>query len=108
MSGIDPRIEESAANLGASRLRVFLSVTLPLSFPGIAAGATLVFILAMGIYVTPVIMGGGFVVTTPMIISDLVRNQYNWAQGAAISVLLLAVIGVLMAGLSRVRLRYAR
>jgi len=108
MSAIDPRMEESAANLGASRLRVFLSVTLPLSLPGIIAGATIVFILAMGIYVTPVIMGGGFVVTTPMIISDLVRNQYNWAQGAAISVLLLAVIGVLMAGLSRIRLRHAR
>jgi putative spermidine/putrescine transport system permease protein len=108
MSAIEPRIEETAASLGAPRLLVFLSVTLPLSLPGIVAGVTLVFILSMGIYVTPVILGGGFVVTTPMIISDLVRNQYNWPQGSAVSVLLLVVIGFLVAILGWLRPRHAR
>jgi putative spermidine/putrescine transport system permease protein len=108
MSAIEPPIEESAASLGASRLRVLLSVTLPLAIPGIIAGATIVFILAMGVYVTPVILGGGFVVTTPMIISDLVRNQYNWPQGSAVSVLLLVVIGLLVAALGLLRPRHAR
>ena len=108
MSAIEPPIEESAASLGASRLRVLLSVTLPLAMPGIIAGATIVFILAMGVYVTPVILGGGFVVTTPMIISDLVRNQYNWPQGSAVSVLLLVVIGLLVAALGLLRPRHTR
>jgi len=95
--GIDPRVEESAASLGASPFKVFWRVTLPLAAPGLAAGATLTFVLSMGVYLTPVIMGGGFVVTLPMLITDLVRNQYNWSQASAVAVLLLVSIGVLVA-----------
>src|SRR5262249_12720293 len=66
---IDRGVEESAASLGARPLRVFWHVTLPLSLPGVIAGFTLVFVLSMGIYLTPVIMGGTFVTTISMIIA---------------------------------------
>jgi putative spermidine/putrescine transport system permease protein len=93
---IDPSLEENAASLGASPWRVFAHVTLPLSLPGLVAGVTLVFILSMGIYLTPVIMGGSFVTTLAMTITDLVRNQYDWARAAAFSVMLLAFIGAVL------------
>ena len=66
LSSINNSLEEAAASLGAKPLSIFLNVTLPLSLPGIMAGCTLVFILSMGVYLTPVIMGGNFVVTLPM------------------------------------------
>jgi putative spermidine/putrescine transport system permease protein len=93
LNAIEPSIEESAASLGATAWRTFVHVTLPLSLPGIAAGSTIVFILSMGIYLTPVIMGGNFVVTVPMVITDLVHNQFNWANASALAVALLVFIG---------------
>ncbi|MDJ1009243.1 MAG: ABC transporter permease [Paracoccaceae bacterium] len=103
---IDRRIEESAASLGASPSAVFWRVTFPLSRSGLIAGCSLVFILSMGLYLTPAIMGGSFVVTTPMLITDLARNQYNWPLASAVSVLLLLAIGlILMATMSLQRRR---
>jgi putative spermidine/putrescine transport system permease protein len=96
LTAIDPSVEESASSLGAPPWRVFLHVTLPLSLPGIIAGATLVFILSMGVYLTPVIMGGGFVNTLPMIITDLVRNQYDWSRASAFAVVLLIFVGAIL------------
>lgn len=98
---IDRSVEESAASLGASPFVVFLRVTLPLSLPGAVAGATLVFILTMGVYLTPVIMGGSFVTTLPMEITDLVRNQFEWSKAAAFSILLLVFV-VLVLGVSQI------
>lgn len=100
LSAIEPSIEESAMSLGAPAWRTFLQVTLPLSLPGIIAGSTIVFILAMGIYLTPVIMGGNFVVTVPMVITDLVHNQFNWANASALAVVLLFVIGAAASALN--------
>lgn len=97
---INPAIEESAMSLGASPWRVFWSVTLPLSFPGAVAGATLVFVLTMGVYLTPIIMGGSFVTTLPMVITDLVRNQFEWSKAAAFAIVLLAFVGLVL-GLSQ-------
>jgi putative spermidine/putrescine transport system permease protein len=103
LNSIPKAVEEAAASLGASAGRIFLHVTLPLSLPGVAAGCTLVFILSMGIYVTPVVMGGNFVVTLPMLITDAVRNQYNWPLAAAMALLLLLAILVLVAASSRLQ-----
>lgn len=94
---IDPSLEENAASLGASPWRVLMHVTLPLSMPGLVAGATLVFILSMGVYLTPVIMGGSFVTTIAMTITDLVRNQFDWSRAAAFSMMLLIFIGLALA-----------
>lgn len=96
LSSINNSLEEAAASLGAKPLSIFLNVTLPLSLPGIMAGCTLVFILSMGVYLTPVIMGGNFVVTLPMLIEDAVRNRYNWPEASAMALLLLIAIGVMI------------
>ena len=93
---IDTRIEESAASLGASPANVFWRITFPLALPGVVAGCTLVFVLSMGLYLTPAIMGGSFVVTIAMLITDLARNQYNWPMASALAVLLLASIAVVL------------
>lgn len=96
LSSINNSLEEAAASLGAKPLSIFLNVTLPLSLPGIMAGCTLVFILSMGVYLTPVIMGGNFVVTLPMLIEDAVRNRYNWPEASAMALLLLIAIGLMI------------
>lgn len=93
---IDPAVEESAASLGASRARVFWHVTLPLSMPGVIAGFTLVFVLCTGLYLTPVVMGGNFVVTISMIIADLVRTQFDMGRASAFAVMMLAVVAGLL------------
>jgi putative spermidine/putrescine transport system permease protein len=93
---INPAVEESAASLGASPFQVFMRVTLPLTLPGAIAGATLVFILTMGVYLTPVIMGGSFVVTLPMVITDLIRNQFEWSKAAAFAIILLFFVTLIM------------
>ena len=96
LSSINNSLEEAAASLGAKPLSIFLNITLPLSLPGIMAGCTLVFILSMGVYLTPVIMGGNFVVTLPMLIEDAVRNRYNWPEASAMALLLLIAIGIMI------------
>lgn len=105
--GIDERLEESASSLGASPLSVFLRVTLPLSLPGLMAGASLVFVLSMGLYLTPTIMGGSFVVTLPMLITDLGRNQYNWPMASTLAVILLAAIALVLVASSSLRRGHA-
>jgi len=97
LRAIDPARERAAAGLGAAPWRVFVHVTLPLAAPGLIAAFTLLFILSMGLYLTPVILGGNFVVTLPMLITDAARNQYNWPYASAMSVLLLASIVAVVA-----------
>jgi len=103
LNSINKSLEEAASSLGAKPLNVFLSVTLPLSLPGIMAGCTLVFILSMGVYLTPVIMGGNFVVTLPMLIEDAVRNRYNWPEASAMALLLLLAIAIMIIISSRLQ-----
>jgi putative spermidine/putrescine transport system permease protein len=88
---IDRTLEEAARGLGAGRLRTFLEVTLPLSFPGILAGSLLVFALAISAYVTPVLLGGNNVLTLPMLIYQQVSASFNLGFAGALGVVLLAV-----------------
>jgi len=88
---IDLALEEAARGLGASRLRTFLEVTLPLSLPGILAGSLLVFALAISAYVTPVLLGGNNVLTLPMLIYQQVSSSFNLGFAGALGVVLLAV-----------------
>jgi len=95
MAKIDDRLMQAAETLGASRWTVFWRVFFPLSVPALAAGSVLVFILALGFYITPAILGGGRV---PMIANmlDLLINQMpNWELASALSVVLLALTLVL-------------
>lgn len=93
IQGIDPRLEEAARSLGGPRRKVFTRVLLPLSLPGIQSGTILVFVLACGAYVTPMLLGAGRVHTTTTTVIQLLE-QFLWPFGAALS-LVLAGVGLL-------------
>ncbi|MCA1026451.1 ABC transporter permease [Cytobacillus kochii] len=86
---IDPSLEKASAILGASPLRNFLSITLPLSLPGIVSGCVLVFSLSMSAYVTPALMGGANVPVMPVVVYDQINNLLQWTFGSALSYVLL-------------------
>jgi putative spermidine/putrescine transport system permease protein len=108
IGGIDERLEEAVMSLGASPVRAFLEVTLPLSLPGIMAGSLLVFALAISAYVTPYLMGGQQVLTLPMLIYQQIAATFNTAFASALGVLLLGVSIVLVVAYNRVLGRLAR
>lgn len=93
---IDPALGEAAMNLGATRLRTLLEITIPLSTPGILAGSLLVFVLAMGAYVVPALLGGRKVMMISNLISTVIIDSFNWPFGAAIATTLL-IIALLLA-----------
>jgi len=105
---IDPRLEEAARGLGASRVAAFLQVTLPLSAPGILAGSLLVFALAISAYVTPIVIGGYEILTLPMLIFQQVSASFNLGFAAALGVVLLAVALLLVFAYGRAMGRAAR
>jgi len=94
---IDPSLLRASSGLGASPWRTFLQVTLPLSMPGVAAGGLLVFVLALGFYITPAMVGGPREITLSMLIAQQV-DQLNWSYAATLSAVLLvtalAIIGI--------------
>ncbi|WP_126425259.1 ABC transporter permease [Brevibacillus marinus] len=95
---IDPSLYKAASILGASRMRTFFDVTLPLSLPGIVAGTTLVFSLSMSAFVTPALMGGSAVKVIPVIAYEQIMSTLNWPLGAALAFVLLGS-SVLLVGL---------
>ena len=88
---IDERLEQAAENLGASPLRAFLEVTLPLSLPGILAGSLLVFALAISAYVTPILLGGFQIMTLPILIYQQISANFNIGFAAALGMVLLVI-----------------
>ncbi|WP_027187125.1 ABC transporter permease [Desulfovibrio cuneatus] len=82
---LDPRLVDAAKDLGASSLRAFWHVTLPLTLPGIVAGCMLVFLPALGCFYVPEVLGGA----TNMLLGTFIKNQFlvanNWPLGAAAS-----------------------
>lgn len=94
MRGIDRNLLRAAGNLGAPPSAVFRRIFLPLSLPGIAAGSLLVFILALGFYITPALLGGQRDVMISMLIQQQI-SQLNWGFGAALAlVLLILALGI--------------
>jgi len=91
MRGIDPALVRAAHSLGASRWQAFRRVFLPLSAPGIAGGALLVFILSLGFFITPALMGGPSDVMIAMLIEREVEFTLNWSFASALAVILLAL-----------------
>jgi putative spermidine/putrescine transport system permease protein len=83
---------EAAASMGARPTAAFLSVTLPLSIPGIAAGCLIVFATSLGFYVTPALLGGGRVLVAATFIAREIEDTLNWTSAASASVVLLAVV----------------
>jgi putative spermidine/putrescine transport system permease protein len=93
MLRIDPNILHVARSLGAVPRRAFRHVFLPLSLPGIAAGCVLVFLLAVGFYVTPALLGGTGQITLATMIEMEINTLLNWGLAASLGVLLLVVVG---------------
>lgn len=89
---MDKRLLEASSDLGAPPLRGFLQVTLPLSLPGVATGCLLVFILLMGEFLIPAMLGGGKVFFIGNALVDLFLQSRNWPFGAAIAVALVAIM----------------
>ena len=94
---LDPRLLEAAMTLGASPVRAFLEVTLPLSLPGILAGSLLVFSLAISSFVVPILLGGFKVQVLPMIIYEQMLSVFDWPFGAANAFVLLVLSVILIA-----------
>ena len=91
---LDTKLLEAASDLGAGPVRRFIKIILPLSIPGLVAGSIMVFIPSLGEFVIPDILGGG----TSLFIGNLLAEQFltvrNWPFGAALSVLLIALIAL--------------
>jgi len=91
MRSIDHDYIKAAANLGASPTRAFWSVFFPLSLPGLFAGALIVFIICLGFYVTPAVLGGGKVIMVSNQIASDIELFFNWGAASSLGVLLLAL-----------------
>lgn len=89
MKGIDRNLIKASQSLGASPTQTFLRVFFPLSLPGVAAGFILVFILSLGFFITPALLGGRKDILISMLIEIQVRELLNWGFAAALSLILL-------------------
>ena len=104
---LDKRLLEASADLGCPPWRSFLGVTLPLSMPGVATGCMLVFILLMGEYLIPAILGGGKVFFVGNALVDLFLQSRNWAFGSAVAVALVVVMLITVTLYMRLTRRWA-
>ena len=89
---LDKRLLEASADLGAHPITTFLTVTLPMSISGIATGCMLVFILLMGEFLIPAMLGGGKVFFVGNALVDLFLQSRNWAYGSAVAVMLIVIM----------------
>ncbi len=106
LDAIPPALREASADLYAGRWQTFRHVTLPLSLPGVVAGCTFAFVLSMGDFLAPQLLGGN---DSALMVSNLVWSlfgvAFNWPLGAAVSVVMLALTLLLLwvAGLVEAR-----
>ena len=104
LSTIDPLVQRAALSMGASRTQTFFRVTLPLSLAGVIAGASIVFSLALNIFVVPRIAGGPSYLVLATLAYQQVGDVGNIPFGSAISILMLALTLVTVVGVNRVLL----
>jgi putative spermidine/putrescine transport system permease protein len=93
MEKIPRDLMQAGGSLGGSPVHTFWRIFLPLSLPGVLAGATLVFVLSLGFYITPELLGGGRAVVVSMLVSRNVELYDQWGAASAVGVVLL--VGVL-------------
>ncbi|MDD8022252.1 MAG: ABC transporter permease, partial [Paracoccaceae bacterium] len=103
---LDKRLLEAAADLGTPPWRAFLQITLPLSMPGVLTGSMLVFILLMGEFLIPSILGGGKVFFVGNALVDLFLQSRNWAFGSAVAVALVVIMLIVVGIYTRVLRRF--
>ena len=91
---LSPNYRRAAADLGAGPVRAFLHVILPLTLPGIMVGAFLTFVLAIGDYITPQILGGNNELLMPQLIMMQIGRRCDFASASALSIILMAVVSI--------------
>lgn len=101
MLKVDTRLLLASDGLGASGFQTFLRIFLPLTMGGLAAGAIFVFLLSLGFYITPALLGGLDSLTVAMLIDNFVNERLVWPLAAAASFILLAIILAILAVASR-------
>jgi len=95
---LDDRLVEAAADLGAGAVSTFRRVTLPLTVPGLVAGSMMVFVMVVGDYLTPQLVGGASGITIISAINDLFGTAFDWPLGSAIAWTMLAILALAFAG----------
>jgi ABC-type spermidine/putrescine transport system permease subunit I len=105
---LDNSLPSAAALLGANRMQTFARITLPLSMPGVLAGAAIVFLLAMASYMTPAMLGAGFVKMIGNLIYEQGIAMFDMPFAAAISMIVLTFSIALIALLNLVLDRFGR
>lgn len=98
---IDPQVEEASLTLGAGPIRTFLKVTLPLSVPGIFAGVLLSFVLTIGAYVTPVILGSAQDLVLPVLIEGQINRVYNIPFASTLAIVMLLLMSIVIIAFRR-------
>ena len=101
MRRVDRQLIQASSNLGASPVQSFWQIFVPLSLPGVIAGSLIVFILCLGFYVTPAVLGGGRVILVSMQITAILEDQFNWGAASALGVVLLTATFALLLIVSR-------
>jgi putative spermidine/putrescine transport system permease protein len=108
MRSIDPEFTRAAANLGAPPFAAFRRVFLPLSLPGVVAGSLLVFVLALGFYITPALLGSPKDTMISQFIASAVQQRLDWGIGSTMAVVLMGLtMAVLFVASRFIRLRDA-
>ena len=105
LQAIDDTLIDAARSMGAGRLTILWRIILPLSLPGLLAGAVLIFVPVVGSFMEPRILGGRFGTYYGTVIEDQFVAVFNWPLGAALSFILLAVVLVILAVASPVLAR---
>jgi putative spermidine/putrescine transport system permease protein len=99
--GLDERVLMAARGMGASRARIFWQVMVPMTRAGVLGAALLVFVFALGFFVTPAILGGGRSVMAAELVYLRIFQSPDWGLGAAVSVILMICVGALLALMMR-------
>jgi ABC-type spermidine/putrescine transport system permease subunit I len=100
MRSIDLNLMQAASGLGAGRIDSFLRVYLPLSLPGVIAGASIVFVLSLGFFITPTLLGSRHDLTVSMLIMQQFTSVLDWGFGAALATALLITALLALGGLA--------
>ncbi len=98
---------EAAEDLGASSFRIFWTVIFPLALPGVIAGASFAFVLSLGDFLAPLLVGGPNGLMISNVVVSLFGAAYDWPSGAAISLCMLLLVVALITGAERLERRLA-
>lgn len=90
-SRMDRSLLQASSSLGADPVHTFLNVTLPLSLPGVGAGVFLVFVVSLGFFITPALLGGPEQMMLSNLIDNQIRTVLNWPFGSALAMILLVI-----------------